>query len=550
MTDVSASAAKSFAKVEEAIGELERKLGPRTADWTYHDADGKPIGVVCRWDKVDGKKYFQPVSLYGGAWFIKGLPAPRPLYRLPELKGAKRVYICEGEKAAEAARAIGLVATTSVHGAKSAKETDWSPLAGLDVAFFPDNDSSGWEFAEEVAEILGKMDPATTIRIVELPGLPEKGDIVEWIAAQGTSDPVELLRRIEQLVAQTDPLPAKVTESTYFTPFPTHILPEPLSTFVSAGAKAIGCDPTYIALPLLVVLAAAIGNTRRLRLKNSWTVPSILWATIVGESGSSKSPAFGLVMRPIKARQETAFREHAAAMQAYEADLVLYEMDKAAWVRGKVVGEPPTPPIAPVATRFYVGDTTIEAIAPLLLENPRGLLLARDELAGWLGSFDRYSSGKGGDASTWLSMQLGEGITVDRKSGKPRTIYVPQACVSICGGIQPGILHRALGTEHRESGLAARLLLCCPPRMPKQWTESDVDPELEVEFGRLLDRLYQLQPRIDEQGNPQAEIVTLTPAAKQAWTAYYDLHARELADLVGDLAAAWSKLEEYAARLA
>ena len=71
-------------------------------------------------------------------------------------------------------------------------------------------------------------------------------------------------------------------------------------------------------------------------------------------------------------------------------------------------------------------------LAPILLANPRGLLMARDELAGWIGSFDRYSGGKGGaDAAHWLSMHNGESVTVDRKTGRPRTIHVPSAAVSI-----------------------------------------------------------------------------------------------------------------------
>ena len=60
------------------------------------------------------------------------------------------------------------------------------------------------------------------------------------------------------------------------------------------------------------------------------------------------------------------------------------------------------------------------------------------------------------DAANWLSMFNADSIIVDRKTGFPRTIHVPQAAVCVTGGIQPGILRRVLGTEHRESGLAAR----------------------------------------------------------------------------------------------
>jgi putative DNA primase/helicase len=147
-------------------------------------------------------------------------------------------------------------------------------------------------------------------------------------------------------------------------------------------------------------------------------------------------------------------------------------------------------------------------------------------------------------------MYNAESIVVDRKSGTPRTIFVPRAAVCVCGGIQPAVLDRALGTDHRESGLAARLLLACPPRRAKRWTEADIDPALEAALGRLLDRLYQLQPTVGDDGDARPALVRLTPEAKTAWVGYYNAHAGEQADLTGDMAAAWSKLEEVAARLA
>jgi hypothetical protein len=199
-----------------------------------------------------------------------------------------------------------------------------------------------------------------------------------------------------------------------------------------------------------------------------------------------------------------------------------------------------------------VSDTTVEALAPILLANSRGLLLARDELAGWIRSFDRYAGkGKAGaDSATWLSMFNAESIIVDRKTGIPRTIHVPQAAVCVSGGIQPDILRRALGIEHRESGLAARLLLTCPPRRAKRWTEADIDPSAEAELARLFDRLFELQPTQADDGEARPVLVRLTQEAKAAWIAYYNSHADEQVNLAGDMAAAWSKLEEYAARIA
>ena len=463
----------------------------------------------------------------------------------------------EGEKAADAARSLGFTATTSAGGSQAAGKTDWRPLAGKEVWILPDNDAPGRKYADTVAGILAKLTPTAVVKVVELPDLPDRGDFADWIDDHSDARPDELRQQVEiaALAAAVEPEAGGLVncDAERFRPFPVDALPQPIRGFVGAGAKAIGCDPSYLALPPLTAIAAAIGNTRRLELKRGWYAPPIIWTAIVGESGTAKTPAFKLVMRPARDRQRKALERHAEEMKEYEASLARWEKDYAAWQRLKnTAEEPPAKPDMPHAERYSVSDTTVEALAPILMANPRGLLLARDELAGWIGSFDRYAGkGKAGaDSANWLSMFNAESIIVDRKTGTPRTIHVPQAAVCVTGGIQPGILQRALGTEHRESGLAARLLLSCPPRKAKRWTEADIDPKAEAELARLFDRLYELQPIQGDDGETRPGLVRLDAKAKAAWTAYYDAHAEEQAGLTGDLSAAWSKLEEYAARLA
>jgi hypothetical protein len=235
--------------------------------------------------------------------------------------------------------------------------------------------------------------------------------------------------------------------------FPVTGLPDPVDKFVMDAARAIGCDPSYVALPLLAGLAAAIGNTRRIHLKHSWNEPAIVWGAIVGDSGTLKSPALEVALRPIRRRQHAAMKQFAEAMEAYKVQLMEYEKQLAAWKRSSEGGERPVKTEEPVAVRCWCDDSTIEALAVLLQQNPRGLLLVRDELAGWLGSFDRYNQGRGADAAKWLEMFGGRSIMVDRKSGQSKTIYVQRAAVSVTGGIQPETLRRALGAEHRENGL-------------------------------------------------------------------------------------------------
>ncbi len=315
------SGGRTFATAKDAVAELERQHGQRSALWTYHNAQGQPVGVVVRWDKPDGKD-IRPVARHADDWRIGAMPDPRPLYGLPDLAAARRVIVCEGEKAADAARSLGVVATTSAGGSQAANKTDWRPLTGKEVWIMPDNDAPGRKYAETVAGILARLTPAPMARVVELPGLPVGGDIVDWIDAHGDAAEPGAMRAEIEALAQTVELwrPADADDLAY-RPFPVDALPAPIRGFVDAGARAIGCDPSYLALPLLAAIGAAIGNTRRLELKRGWPAPPILWGAIVGESGTAKTPAFKLVMRPVRERQRKALERHAEEVKQYEADL-------------------------------------------------------------------------------------------------------------------------------------------------------------------------------------------------------------------------------------
>jgi len=555
----------------EAIAQLENQLGTRSEFWTYHDRDSNPVGVVVRWDKPDGSKDIRPVSLSsdGSGWIIGGMSLLRPLYGLPELLAAPaetRVYVCEGEKAADAARYMGLLATTSSHGAQSAGKTDWSPLKDRVVVILPDHDGAGERYAADVAQLCMKAGAKSvqTLRLAERwRDMPKGGDFADIIAICSADMIQSICTEVQTFIEKTDADTAKPEQPLViaaFMPFPVEVLPEPIRGSVLADAKAIGCDASYIALPLLSALASAIGNTRVIQLKQGWREPAIVWTAIVGESGTHKTPAFKAAMKAIRKAQSKAFKEHEVALAKWETERLQYEAALTGWKRdavkkpggGSLPVDPPGKPTPPIVRRYIVNDTTTEALAPILLGNPRGVLLARDELAGWLGSFDRYAkAGKGGaDSAHWLSMHNGEALTIDRKTGIPPTIHVPSASVSIAGGIQPGILKRALGQEHHESGLLARLLFAMPPRRVKCWTDADMDPATEAAVAAVFDSLFTLMPVTNADGDEWPRVVMLADDGKAAWVRFYNEHAKEQANLSGDEAAAWSKLEGYAARFA
>ena len=129
-------------------------------------------------------------------------------------------------------------------------------------------------------------------------------------------------------------------------------------------------------------------------------------------------------------------------MVAYQEALAEHKAKKKKATEG-TCPDPGDPPLEPVLRRVVCSDVTIEKLADVLADNPRGVLVARDELAGWLGSYTRYK-GKGGgtDLPHWLEMFRAGTLVIDRKTAERRTVYVARAAASITGGIQPGVLAR------------------------------------------------------------------------------------------------------------
>jgi hypothetical protein len=335
-----------------------------------------------------------------------------------------------------------------------------------------------------------------------------------------------------------------------YRPFPVDALPDPIRRYVVQGAASIGCDPVYVALPAMSVAAGLIGNSRTIRIKRDWFEPSVVWTGIVGDSGTLKTPAVSAAVGPLYRLQRSLLQKHKDDLGDYEREKTGFEArKKKAKELQKEFTEPP--PDKPKPARVVSGDITIECLAGLLADNPKGLTVCRDELGGWLGSFSRYKGKAGGsDLPNWLELSRAGTIQVDRKTGDRPMLFIPHAAVSICGGIQPGALTRAMTPEYMEAGLGARFLMAMPPKRRKTWSEAEIDPSTSDAYEKLLGSLRDLSLDRDKDGGKVPFAVRMTPAAKAAWVAFYTEWAAEQANADGDMAAALSKLEGYAARLA
>ncbi len=266
----------------------------------------------------------------------------------------------------------------------------------------------------------------------------------------------------------------------------------------------------------------------------------------MGDSGTLKSPAYILTVSYLFKMQKRLLKEFQHRLTEHEKELAEYKEKKKKVKEGGP--DPGDEPGRPVLGRVVISDCTIEKVAEILADNPRGVLVARDELAGWLGGFQRYK-GKGGgsDLPNWLEIFRAGPIVVDRKTGERKQYFVERACASITGGIQPGVLAGLLTADVLDSGGGARLIMAMPPKQPKRWTETEIAPETEEAYYELLDKLLHLEFALTDDGQVPHHL-HLSKDAKAVWIDFYNRWAREQAAVEGEMAAAYSKLEGYAAR--
>ncbi len=161
---------------------------------TTYDYCGPDGNLVYQVVRKPGKKFLQrqPDGRGGWIWNLQGIQ-PLP-YRLPELltSDSDTVFIVEGEKDVENLRALGLTATCNSGGAGKFRPELAQWFKGLDVVILADNDEPGREHADLVYNTLEMV--AESVRVLTLPGLPEKGDVSDWLnQGHGREDLLELL---------------------------------------------------------------------------------------------------------------------------------------------------------------------------------------------------------------------------------------------------------------------------------------------------------------------------------------------------------------------
>jgi hypothetical protein len=549
-----------FDSADGAIAALEQRLGSSTGRWAYHDLTGKTVLEVARWTLRNGKKEIRPISARGDRWVIAALPEPRPLLHLPELArlpDGAWVYVVEGEKCVDAARSIGLVATTSVGGSNAAAKTDWSVMKGKIVVILPDHDAAGDAYADAVKSLCLAAG-AREVRIVRLtehwPQLPKGGDIVDVLAMEG-GDAEAVHAKIDALAVAAEPVAPEAPAEHKPDEEPAFdlkaLFPDAAANirdFIADLARSTQTPPEMAALLGLAVTSACICNVACVRGHGDHIEPAPIWALVLSEPGTRKSAVLKELLSPLlkweadKSREmrpviaeavqrhritERRIRtiEEQAGKSADPSKCSAFE-DEAIQLAQEMAATP-----VPTAPVLLASEPTPEALVRQMMENDGRALLASAEGDALDIVQGRYSGSR--NYGAMLMGHAGDPIRAKRVGRPSDMIDRPALAVALC--VQRAAVESIWSDPQAEGrGLLARFAIIAPPDLVgmRDVRPEPVRPALRETWRAGLTRLLSFKPSVDPDNSPV--IIELSPEADAL---YYKFQIRTEAALgFGDLA--------------
>ena len=521
-----------------AAGAIREGFKPQALH-EYTAQDGKPLHWRIRLKNPDtGDKWIRPIRLTDKGYTLgePDYPEGKPLYRLHDLatRPDDAVIVCEGEWCADALAKAGALATTS-GAADSAGKTDWRPLAGRTVTIWPDNDEAGQRYAEAVADALRAQGCGVRVIDVAALNMAPKADAVDWLATNPGATATDVLalacteapwRDVSDAQAPSTadfdagtawPEPKPIQAALHPVPAfdPDTLLPEALRGWIMDEADRMPCPPDFIAVGALVALGAIIGARCAIKPKSrdSWLIVPNLWGGIVGLPSAKKSPAIGAALKPLDRLIARAMEAHRADVEAFDSEKTVFEAKKEAiehrikaaakdakkgdldGIARELQGHRQQAPEAPILRRYKSNDTTVEKLGELLRENPSGLLVMRDELVGLIASWDK--EGREGERAFYLEAWNGNASFDTDRIGRG-SIFIPNLCVSIFGGIQPdkltGYLEQAANALANDGMLQRFQLLVFPDHRAWEWRDRIPAKEARDRAFAVFDTLADFDP--------------------------------------------------------
>lgn len=278
-------------------------------------------------------------------------------------------------------------------------------------------------------------------------------------------------------------------------PLPAEMIPVPFRDWLVDISQRMQCPLEFPAIGALVAASSIIGTQVNIRPKrfDNWTVTPNLWGAGVGDPGLLKTPAMNESLKPIYRLIHEAGEEFELSTKEFEFQKALNEAEKSSLrkqldraVKSKNTEEIDSirkqmlsdSLISPLERRYIVNDSSIEKLGELLNENPRGLLIHRDELTAWLKTLDR--DGHEADRGFYLEGWTGNQPFVYDRIGRG-TVRIKAVTLSILGTIQPGplaaYLRGALSGAEEADGLLQRFQLLVYPNISPAWENIDRWPD-------------------------------------------------------------------------
>lgn len=336
---------------------------------------------------------------------------------------------------------------------------------------------------------------------------------------------------------------------------PVAVFGDEWERWVEDAAEAAACPPDYVAVPLLSGASTLIGHARWAQATPGWAEPPHLWTGAVGDSGSSKSPGADCLLRDVLPEIERRMSaDFPYQLQAWKVGAELAKAAKEQWqsdVRtaqktGKAAPNPPRDPgPEPQAPRLRQNDVTVEKVATLLATAaPKGLLIVRDELAGWISGMCAYNDA---GRAFWIEAFGGRPYRVERQKN-PEPIVNPRLAVSVYGSVQPDRLGPLM--RDADDGLLARFLWAWPDPVTFRLSRKAPNAIWAIQ---ALDRLRRLdlEPAgpLQPGDPPQPVIVPLADGALELLEEFaQDMQARQI-DAGGLMRSALGKARGLALRL-
>jgi len=266
--------------------------------------------------------------------------------------------------------------------------------------------------------------------------------------------------------------------------FPVDLLPGVVADYAMDQAELIGVDAGVIGMAAIGAMAGCIDDRIQLQPKRydpTWLESARLWIGIIGDPSTKKSPGIKKAVSPVNRVAEKWRKQHQEAVKQWE------DACQQAQAEDKKAKLPPPPE----GKRLTVSDTTVEKLGDILSkQEPRGILVLRDELSGWLASMDAYRNGAGKDRPAWLEAYNGGPLEIDR-IGRG-SIFVPNWSATVIGGIQPSVIDDYANVTNHD-GMLQRFLLYYATTAPPG---EDRQPNMMAKdlYGELIDHLAHLQP--------------------------------------------------------